>query len=137
MALNKIILHGRFTSDVKITRTTGGSPIAKFCIAVDRDFKDKKTGERGVDFINCTAFNKTAEFVEKWFKKGSLAIVEGRLQIQKWSDDEGNNRYSTDVIVSNVYFGGSKNTQREDTDDSESGPIQTFDELEDFGDLPF
>lgn len=106
--LNRIILMGRLTRDPELRHTQTGTPVASFSLAVDRDFKDKTTGEKSTDFIDIVAWRQTAEFVSRFFTKGRMAVVEGRLQIRDWKDREGNNRRSAEVIADNVYFGDSK-----------------------------
>ncbi len=106
--LNRIILMGRLTRDPELRHTQTGTPVASFSLAVDRDFKDKGTGERSTDFIDIVAWRQTAEFVSRYFTKGRMAVVEGRLQIRDWTDKEGNKRRSAEVIADNVYFGDSK-----------------------------
>lgn len=108
MSLNKIFIMGRLTKDPELRRTQTGTPVATFTLAVDRDFKDKSTGERGVDFIDCTAWRQTGEFVSRYFAKGRMAVVEGRLQMREWTDKQGNKRRSAEVVADNVYFGDSK-----------------------------
>lgn len=106
--LNKIIVMGRLTRDPETRRTQGGTAVAGFALAVERDFKDKQTGERTTDFIDCVAWGHTGEFVSRFFTKGRMAIVEGRLQIRDWTDKEGNKRRSAEVVADQVYFGDSK-----------------------------
>ena len=106
--LNKIFLMGRLTRDPELRRTQTGTPVASFSLAVDRDFKDKSTGERSTDFIDVVAWRQTAEFVSRYFTKGRMAVVEGRLQIRDWTDKDGNKRRAAEVIADNVYFGDSK-----------------------------
>ena len=105
--LNKIILMGRLTRDPELRRTESGTAVCSFSIAVDRDFKSKN-GEKETDFIDIVAWRATAEFVSKYFTKGRMAVVEGRLQIRDWTDKEGGKRRSAEVIADNVYFGDSK-----------------------------
>ena len=105
--LNKIILMGRLTRDPELRRTGSGTAVTSFSLAVDRDFKSQ-SGEKETDFIDVVAWRSTAEFVAKYFTKGRMAVVEGRLQIRDWKDREGNNRRSAEVIADNVYFGDSK-----------------------------
>ena len=105
--LNKIILMGRLTRDPELRRTESGTAVCSFSIAVDRDFKSKN-GEKETDFIDIVAWRATAEFVSKYFTKGRMAVVEGRLQIRNWTDKEGNKRRSAEVVADNVYFGDSK-----------------------------
>lgn len=106
--LNRIILMGRLTRDPELRHTQTGTPVASFSLAVDRDFKDKTTGEKSTDFIDIVAWRQTAEFVSRFFTKGRMAVVEGRLQIRDWKDKEGNNRRSAEVVADNVYFGDSR-----------------------------
>lgn len=104
--LNKIILMGRLTRDPELRRTGSGTAVASLTLAVDRDMKSKD-GEKVTDFIDIIAWRNTAEFVSKYFSKGRMAVVEGRLQIRDWKDKEGNNRRSAEVVADNVYFGDS------------------------------
>jgi len=106
--LNHIILMGRLTRDPELRHTSTGTPVASFRLAVDRDFASKDTGERGCDFIDVVAWRTTAEFVSKYFAKGRMAIVSGRLQMRDWTDKDGNKRTSAEVVADNVYFGDSK-----------------------------
>ena len=106
--LNKIFLMGRLTRDPELRRTQTGTPVASFSLAVDRDFKDKATGERSTDFIDVVAWRQTAEFVSRYFAKGRMIIVEGRMQNRSWTDKEGNKRRSTEIIVDAAHFGDSK-----------------------------
>lgn len=106
--LNRILLMGRLTRDPELRRTQSGTAVASFSLAVDRDFADKSTGQRATDFIDIVAWRGTAEFVSKYFSKGRMAVVEGRLQIRDWQDRDGNKRRSAEVVAENVYFGDSK-----------------------------
>ncbi len=106
--LNKIILMGRLTRDPELRHTQTGTAVASFSLAVDRDFKDKATGDRTTDFIDVVAWRQTGEFVSRYFTKGRMAVVEGRLQIRDWTDKDGNKRRSAEVVADNVYFGDSK-----------------------------
>lgn len=105
--LNNIAIMGRLTKDVELRRTGAGTAVASFTLAVDRDFSDK-SGNKETDFIECVAWKGTAEFMEKHFSKGRMAVVSGRLQIRPWEDKDGNKRKTAEVVVSNVYFGDSK-----------------------------
>ena len=105
--LNKIILMGRLTRDPELRRTGSGTAVTSFSLAVDRDFKSQN-GEKETDFIDIVAWRSTAEFVSKYFTKGRMAVVEGRLQIRDWTDREGGKRRSAEVVADNVYFGDSK-----------------------------
>ena len=105
--LNKIFIMGRLTRDPELRRLENGTAVTRFSLAVDRDFKSQN-GERSTDFIDVVAWRSTAEFVSKYFSKGRMAIVEGRLQTRDWTDKEGNKRVATEVVADNVYFGDSK-----------------------------
>ncbi|NLW64694.1 MAG: single-stranded DNA-binding protein [Clostridiales bacterium] len=106
--LNHIVIMGRLTRDPELRYTQSGTPVASFSLAVDRDFASKDSGERQTDFIDCVAWRQTGEFVSKYFNKGSMAVVSGRLQIRDWQDKEGNKRRSAEVVADNIYFGESK-----------------------------
>ncbi|MCI9649510.1 single-stranded DNA-binding protein [Oscillibacter sp.] len=105
--LNRIVLMGRLTRDPELRRTQSGTAVTSFSIACDRDFKSQG-GEKETDFIDIVAWRGTAEFVSKYFTKGRMAIVEGRLQIRDWTDNNGSKRRSAEVIADNIYFGDSK-----------------------------
>ena len=106
--LNRIILMGRLTRDPELRQTQSGASVANFSLAVDRDFKDKQTGEKTTDFIDIVAWRSSAEFVSRFFTKGRMAVVEGRLQMRDWTDKDGNKRVAAEVVADNVYFGDSK-----------------------------
>ena len=106
--LNHITIMGRLTKDPELRRTGSGVAVTSFTVAVDRDIANKDTGERETDFIDCVAWRGTGEFVDKHFKKGSMAVVSGRLQIRGWTDKDGNKRRNAEVVADNVYFGDSK-----------------------------
>ena len=105
--LNRIILMGRLTRDPELRRTGSGTAVTSFSLAVDRDFKSQ-SGEKETDFIDIVAWRSTAEFVSKYFTKGRMAVVEGRLQIRDWTDRDGGKRRSAEVVADNVSFGDSK-----------------------------
>ena len=111
--LNKIVIMGRLTRDPELRYTQSQIPVASFSLAVDRDFGGRDGGERQTDFIDVVAWRHTAEFVDKYFAKGDMAAVSGRLQIRDWTDKDGNKRRSAEVVADSVYFGGSK---RRETD---------------------
>lgn len=111
--LNHITIMGRITHELELKTTNSGIPVVSFSIAVDRDFADKESGERGVDFIDVTAWRHTAEFVSRYFTKGRMAVVSGRLQTRNWTDKEGNKRKSVEIVADNVYFGDSKRSDSE------------------------
>jgi single-strand DNA-binding protein len=106
--LNHIVLMGRLTRDPELRYTGSNVPVASFRIAVDRDFGRGENGERQTDFIDVVAWRQTGEFVSKYFTKGSMAVVSGRLQMRDWTDRDGNKRTSAEVVADNVYFGDSK-----------------------------
>ena len=106
--LNHIVIMGRLTRDPEMRRTGSGTAVTSFSVAVDRDFPNKESGERETDFIDCVAWRSTGEFVSKYFNKGSMIVVSGRLQIRPWTDKEGNKRRSAEIVADNVYFGSSK-----------------------------
>lgn len=150
--LNPITVMGRLARDPELRHTQSGTPVASFRLAVDRDFKDKDTGERATDWIDCVAWRSTGEFVSKYFTKGRVAVVEGRLQIREWTDKEGGKRSNAEIVVSNAYFGdskklddqgsGGKNKSKGDDDfclpDGFQPGGDSFAELsDDDGDLPF
>ena len=143
--LNHISLMGRLCKAPELRQTQSGTPVASFTLAVDRDFKPKDGGTRQTDFIDITAWRSTAEFVSKYFSKGSMAVVSGRLQMRDWEDKDGNKRRSAEVVAENIYFGESKR-QRDDSGEGysqgeyappEDGYAQ-FSELGDeYGELPY
>lgn len=106
--LNKVVMMGRLTKNPELRRTGSGVAVTSFTIAVDRDFAEKQSGQKETDFIDCVAWRQTGEFVDKYFSKGKMAVVVGRLQFRSWNDKDGNKRKSAEVIVENVYFGDSK-----------------------------
>ena len=106
--LNHIVIMGRLTRDPELRRTGSGVAVASFTVAVDRDFGGRDGGEKETDFIDCVAWRQTGEFVSKYFTKGSMIVVSGRLQIRSWNDKEGNKRRTAEVVADNVYFGESK-----------------------------
>ena len=153
--LNHIVIMGRLTRDPEVRYTQSQLPVASFTVAVDRDYSGRDGGERQTDFIDCVAWRQTAEFVNKYFKKGSMAVVSGRLQIRDWTDREGGKRRSAEIVVDNIYFGeskrdssnsgsynansyGSQPTYSNDSASKDSAPTGGFAELDDGdGELPF
>ena len=111
--LNHITLMGRLTRDPELRYTQTQTPVASFRLAVDRDYSPKDGGERQTDFIDCVAWRSTAEFVSKYFQKGSMAVVSGRLQMREWTDRDNNRRTTAEVVVDNVYFGESRRSRDE------------------------
>ena len=106
--LNKIIIQGRLCKDVELRKLPSGKSVASVSVACDRDFTNKETNEKETDFIDIVAFGGTADHLTKWFSKGSMVIVSGRLQIRNWTDKEGNKRRNAEVVADSVYFGDSK-----------------------------
>lgn len=131
--LNKIILMGRLTRNPELRRTQNGTAVVSFSLAVDRDFKNQ-AGEKETDFIDIVAWRSTAEFVSKYFTKGRMAVVEGRLQMRDWKDRDGNSRRSFEVLADSVYFGDSRKVSDSDTP-PEDGEIREVPEEEE-GELP-
>lgn len=118
--LNQISVQGRFARDPELRRTNSGKAVTSFTLACDRDFKDQ-TGKREVDFIECVAWGGTAEMVEKYFGKGQMAIVTGRLQLRDWADKNGQKRRTAEILVSSVYFCGSKESGAQGSSGADSG----------------
>lgn len=138
--LNHITIMGRLTRDPELRRTGSGVAVASFTLAVDRDFSNKESGEKETDFIDCVAWRQTGEFVSKYFRKGSMAVVSGKLQIRSWTDKDGNKRRSAEVIADNVYFGDSKKDESYSAGStySPSTPAQDLAPIEDDdAQLPF
>lgn len=134
MSLNKIIIMGRMTKDPELRYTQSQKPVASFTLAVDRDYSG---GEKETDFIECVAWNRTAEFVDQYFVKGQMAIAEGRLQIRDWTDRNGNKRQSAEVVCDRVFFGESKRKEEAPAAQREA-PRAGFQELDDTdGEIPF
>ena len=106
--LNHIVIMGRLTRDPELRRTGSGIAVASFSVAVDRDFGSRDGGEKETDFIDCVAWRQTGEFVSKYFTKGRMIVVSGRLQIRSWTDKDGNKRRTAEVVADNCYFGDSK-----------------------------
>lgn len=130
--LNRIVLMGRLTRDPELRKTQSDTPVCSFSLAVDRDYK--KDGEKKeTDFIDIVAWRATAEFVSKFFTKGRMAVVEGRLQIRDWTDKEGNKRRSAEINADNVYFGDSRPAQAEGASGTgEADAFKDFPPLDDF-----
>lgn len=139
MSLNRITIMGRLTADPVLRRTQSNKPVTSFTLAVDRDFAK---GE--ADFIDCVAWNNTAEFVSKHFTKGRMAVVTGRLQFREWTDNNGSKRKNAEVITDNVYFGDSKPSSSTGTSKldefsayAENALGDDFEDVTDDGELPF
>lgn len=133
--LNKIVIIGRLTASPELRHTANATPVASFTVAVERDFKGND-GQKQTDFINCVAWRGTAEFVSKYFSKGSMAVVSGRLQIRSYQDRDGNNRTAAEVLAENIYFGESRRSI-DSHDTSAAEQKSGFVELDDEEDLPF
>lgn len=106
--LNHITIMGRLTRDPELRRTASAVAVTSFCLAVDRDYAPKEGGEKKTDFINCVAWRQTGEFVSKYFSKGRMMVVSGRLEMRDWTDKDGNKRTTAEINVDNAYFGDSK-----------------------------
>ena len=106
--LNKVFIMGRLTRDPVLRYTKSAVAVASFTLAVDRQFKDKDSGERATDFIDVVAWRQTGEFVHRYFEKGRMAVVEGRLEIREWEDKDGNKRRTAEIVADNIFFGDSK-----------------------------
>ena len=126
--LNKIILMGRLTRDPELRRTNSGTPVASFTIAVDRDFKSQD-GEKETDFIDIVVWRSTAEFVSKYFAKGRMAVVEGRLQIRDWNAQDGTKRRTAEVVADNVYFGDTKKEAQQNNFDALNDRMGSLEEV--------
>jgi len=125
--LNRITIMGRLTRDPELRRTGSGTPVASFTVAVDRDYAADGQ-EKETDFLDCVAWRGTAEFVEKYFSKGGMIVVSGRLQIRPWTDKEGNKRRSAEIVADNVYFGeGKKDSQQaQNTPNYQQGNVPNY-----------
>lgn len=135
--LNKVFLQGRLVADPELRHTQQGTPVASYRLAVDRDYKSKDSNAQNADFVNVVSWRNTAEFVSRYFTKGRMMLVEGRLQMRSYTDKDGNRRVAAEVVTDNVHFADS----RKDGSNNEDGSLQEsagFDELaDDDGDLPF
>ena len=119
--LNQISIMGRMVRDPELRRTGNGTAVVSFSLAVDRDFAPKDGGDRETDFIDCVAWRQTGEFVSKYFVKGQMAAVSGRLQIRPWTDKDGNNRRTAEILVDHVYFCGKKESGAQESRGAVSG----------------
>ena len=135
--LNHIVLMGRLTRDPELRHTGNGTAVASFSLAVDRDYKGQ-SGEKETDFVDIVAWRSTADFVSKFFTKGRMTVVEGRLQLRDWTDKDGGKRRSDEVVAEHVYFGDSKQRFESDTASAPpaSGDFREIPEDEE-GELPF
>lgn len=141
---NKVILGGRLTGDVELKQTQGGNSVCTFSLAVNRKYS--KEGEQQTDFINCQAWRGTAEFISKYFKKGSAICITGNIQTRTWTDNNGNKRYATEVVVDEAMFVDGKNdAQGTETanptnyvpDAYKPSPAPNFEDVREDDDLPF
>lgn len=138
--LNHVTIMGRLTRDPELRHTQSGTAVTSFTLAVDRDFKDKNTGESATDWIVCTAWKGTAEFVTRYLQKGRMVIADGRLQTRSYQDRDGNKRTAVEVVADHVYFGDSRKKESEGNAPEDELPDtegQKFAELDDSSDLPF
>lgn len=142
--LNQISVQGRIVRDPELRRTASGKSVTSFTLACDRDFKNQQTGEKEVDFLDCVAWGGTGETVAKYFVKGQLAAVSGRLQIRQYTDKNGQNRRQAEILVSNVYFCGNRESGAHGGSVADGGyhapaaPAENFAMIEDDdGQLPF
>ena len=136
MALNQIIIMGRLTETPKLNTTPGGSTVTNFTLAVERDFRDKSTGKKEVDFIDCVAWNGTAEFVTRYLEKGRMIVASGCLQMRDYTDNKNIKRRAAKVVVADAYFADSKtggNSQQSEPTQA----VPQYEELKDDEDLPF
>ena len=139
--LNRIVIMGRLGHEPEVRYTQSGKPVASFSLAVDRDFKDKASGERATDWIDVVAWDAKAKFVQQYFHKGQQAVVEGRLQIRDYTGRDGTRRRAAEVVADNIYFAGAKAAAPSGGNAPEESlppePGESFSELEDEGELPF
>lgn len=119
--LNQISVQGRLARDPELRRTNSGKAVTSFTLACDRDFKNQQTGEKEVDFIECVAWGGTAEMVEKYFRKGQMAVATGRLQLRDWTDKNGQKRRTAEILVNSVYFCGSKESGTQASSGADNG----------------
>ncbi len=110
--LNHITIMGRLVRDPELRRTGSGVAVASFSVAVDRDYSGRDGGEKKTDFIDCVAWRQTGEFISKYFTKGRMIVVDGRLEMRDWTDKEGNKRRSAEIVADSVYFGDSKKSEQ-------------------------
>lgn len=133
--LNRITVMGRFTRDPELRKTNSGLSCANFSLAVERDIANSQTGKRETDFIDCVAWRATADFVSKYFRKGSMAVVSGRLQIRTWQDKNGNNRRTAEIVTDNIYFGSSKKDSQGSAASDYSPPVPVSDPMAEYPEL--
>lgn len=119
--LNQIAIQGRLVRDPELRRTDSGKAVTSFSVACDRDFKNSQTGDKEVDFLDCVAWGSTAETVERYFRKGQMAIVTGRLQIRQYTDKNGQKRRQAEILVNSIYFCGSKESGTQASSGADNG----------------
>lgn len=124
MSLNHIDIMGRMTKDPELRRTGSGVAVTSFTLAVDRDFGSRDGGEKETDFVDVVCWKNTAEFVSKYFGKGRMAVVSGRLQIRSWTDKDGNKRRTAEIVADNVYFGDSKKDAGDKYEAAKGGELE-------------
>lgn len=137
---NRVGIMGRLAQDPEMRRTNGGAAVVTFTLAVDRDYKTRDTGERETDWIDCVAWRKTGEFVQQYFRKGRMALVEGKLQVRNWVDRDGHKRRSTEVLVDDIYFCGDPPKREDSRSSYAAAPAPTYgkyEELDSKEELPF
>lgn len=140
MSLNRVTIAGRLSRDLEMRHTQSGTAVASFTLAVESDYKNKQTGEKSVDWVDCVAWNSTAEFMSKYlYEKGRMVVIDGRVQTRTWGDRDGNKRKSTEIVAEHVYFGDSKRDGDSENKYEESPEYSSeFREIDDEeGDLPF
>ena len=139
--LNRIVIMGRLGHEPEVRYTQAGKPVASFSLAVDRDYTDQATGKRPCDWVDVVAWNAQARFVQQYFRKGRMAIVEGRLQVRDYTGRDGTRRRAAEVVADNIYFAGAKAAAPSEGNAPEESlppePGESFSELEDEGELPF
>lgn len=136
--LNHIVTMGRLVRDPELRHTQSGIPVTSFTIACDRDYKDAN-GDKATDFIDIVAWRNTADFVSRYFTKGRMAVIDGRLQLRDWTDRDGNKRRSAEILANSVHFGDSKpqNQAAPVSAGVPAGGGYDADDLESSSDLPF
>lgn len=134
--LNKVILQGRCTADPLLKTSPSGKSVTKFTLAVEQDFKNQN-GEKGCDFINMVAFNKTAELISEYFTKGRMMVASGKLSVRKYTDNESTTRYTSEVVVNEVYFCGEKQSNSQGQNNGSYGEFTEIENNYDDSDLPF
>ena len=132
--INNVTIQGRFTKAPEIRYTSNQIAVCSFTLACERDIAGQD-GKRECDFIDCVAWRSTAEFIGKYFDKGNLAAVTGRIQLRTWKDDNGNNRRTAEILVDHVYFCEKRNGSAQQTTGSYSN--DDFEEFEEDGEIPF